>query len=204
MTARRASCLTSLVWIGLIGASAILFCPESSSSPKLSLDEFERSGFSEWVSLPHDSKEIFADFYGGFDTNYRTVLFHHRDPEPKEIIRRSISLNSQHHEEELSWLEDRIFSLEGLFEVFRYGEESFPSWWVQSMSGTTPVATVAFWERDGYGYGYLIVVELTTERVRILQFSQQHLKFDYIRRAFTQPAQEGEPAEGGKASPATS
>jgi hypothetical protein len=98
-------------------------------------------------------------------------------------------LNSQYQKEELSWLEVRMFSLENLFEIFMYGERSLPLWWIQSMAGTNPVATIAFWERDGHGFGYLVVVEPPAERVRILQFSQQHLTFDHIRRAFPQTAQ---------------
>ena len=56
------------------------------------------------------------------------------------------------------------------------------------MAGTVPIATVAYWERNGYGYGYLIVAEPEIHRVRILQFSQQHLKFEAIQRAFPHPA----------------
>ena len=187
MTARRASCLTSLVWAGLILASAVSWM-RPSPTRNFTLAEFEESDFSEWISLPGKSTEIVASFHGGFDTNYRTVRFAHDHPDPQEIARRSILRNPQHHGEEVLWLENRMFSLEGVFEIFFGADASAPSWWVRPMAGTVPIATVAYWERNGYGYGYLIVAEPEIHRVRILQFSQQHLKFEAIQRAFPHPA----------------
>jgi hypothetical protein len=147
--------------------------------------------------LPSDAGGIFAEFFGGFDTNYRTVVFSHASTDPAEIIQQSINLNSQYSGDEILWLNNRAFSLEGLFSVFLYGESAIPVWWVQSFSKTKPVATIAFWERDGYGFGYLVVTEPLVERVRVLQFSQQHLTFDSLEDAFPEKTLERDVDLGG-------
>jgi hypothetical protein len=176
--------LTSLAWIAIIAGS---FWLVASAKPKamLASQEYQASEYANWVSLPNDAREISVHFYAGRDVNYRTVSFQSGVTNLNEIMDASLKRNIQHHEEPISRLENVRVSLDGLFSVFIYGDDSIPSWWIQNFPGDYK-ASILFWTHDEYGMGYLVIEDVKLHQVRVLQFSQQWLTFDAIQKAFPQ------------------
>ena len=189
MTNKQASLVTSAVWIVVIGVGFFLlgstFWNPSSGDSWYSPEGYENSSYSKWIHVPQvEEPQVLANHYGGFDTNYRTVAFSSKEVDPVELIQKSIDRNIQYKGEQVSWLKNRSFSLDQLFSVFLYGKEKIPGWWIYTYDRERAYATIAFWERDGYGYGYLVVLEPELDWVRVLQFSQQHANLDSLEQAF--------------------
>ena len=184
MTVFKACLLTSFLWLGVIA----LFSQFGSdrAAPKVfeNSEDFAKSEFGDWIVLPRDVTDIRAHFSGGRDTNYRLVSFSPKSKVGLEVLEQSLEKNVQYQDDVLSRMSDRKFSLDGLFSVFRYGDSQIPEWWVTLLLGKKCDASLIFWERDGYGYGYLLVTDENDFTGRILQFSSQHLDADAVEYAF--------------------
>ncbi len=174
---------TSLVWTAAIVTGCWLF---GFAKPKtvITSQAYHASEYDKWVSLPDDAHEVFVHFYGGHDTNYRVVSFQSAVASVNEIIDSSLKKNVQHQNEQVSRLEDIRFSLDGLFSAFMYGDDAIPSWWIKTPLSDDYKATIVYWAHNNYGMGYLIIHDVGLNQVRILQFSQQWLTLDIIRKAF--------------------
>ena len=185
MTAFRTCLLTSVCWLSVISLFGILGSQKSTPKVFHDSEEFAQSEFGDWIILPPDATDIRAHFSGGRDTNYRVVSFSPKSKIGFEVLEQSLEKNVQYQNDALSRMSDREFSLDGLFSVFRYGESQIPEWWVTLLLGKKCDASLLFWERDGYSYGYLLVTDENGFTGRILQFSSQHLDAESLESAFS-------------------
>jgi len=175
----------STLLIGLI--SGCWLSQPKDSSPAITLDSYRKSEFNNWFRLPDDARDVFVHFFPGFDTNYRAIAFRSGNSDIRKLIEGAIKTNVQHSGENVAWIENFRFSLDGFFSTFAYGEDAIPWWWVTkvtSYTSETSKAYIAFWSHDQYGMGYLVIHDPSINQVSVLQFSQQHLTIEQLQKSF--------------------
>jgi len=176
---------SSTLLIGLI--SGCWLSQPKRSSPAITLQSYRNSEFNNWVPLPNDAEDVFVHFFPGFDTNYRAITFRSADPDIRKFIEGAIKTNVQHSGENITWIENVRFSLDAFFSTFAYGEAAIPGWWVTtatSYRSETSKAYIAFWSREEYGMGYLVIHDPFVNQISVLQFSQQHLTLENLQKSF--------------------
>jgi hypothetical protein len=176
---------SSTLCVGLI--SGCWLSQPKRPSTATTLASYRDSEFNNWFPLPDDAQDVFVHFFPGFDTNYRAISFRTASPNIQKLIENAIKTNVQHSGENVTWIQNFRFSLDGLFSTFIYGEDAIPGWWVTGVAGSTSKtlnAYIAFWSHDGYGLGYLVLHQPIMNEVWVLQFSQQHLTIERVQQSF--------------------
>lgn len=175
--------VTSAVWIVLLLVLIPFFTTTPYKDPRYDMSAYQSSDHANWISVPENAKNIYAHFYGGFDTNYTLVTFDAYDISLESIIEKSLKKNVQYKGDSIKKSSGFTVTLDGFFRCFLYDSKAIPSWWVSFLPRGEGMETmIACWERNRYGMGYVGVYD--GNRVSIFRFSQQHQSCDSLNGCF--------------------